>query len=48
MMGVGIRLATPGGVMGISMLNALELRYGHYERSTGLHSDIITLLLKLK
>jgi hypothetical protein len=48
MIGVGIRLATPGGVMGISKLNALELRYGHYERSTGLHSDIITVLLKLK
>lgn len=48
MIGAGIRLATPGGVMGISKLNALELRYGHYERSTGLHADIITLLLKLK
>lgn len=48
MMGVGIRFATPGGVMGISKLNALEFRYGHYERSTGLHSDIVTLLLKLK
>jgi hypothetical protein len=48
MIGAGMRLATPGGVMGISRLNALELRYGHYERSTGLHADIITLLLKLK
>ncbi|MEX1238450.1 MAG: DUF3570 domain-containing protein [Cyclobacteriaceae bacterium] len=46
--GTGIRYAPPGGVAGFSRLNALELRYGHYERSTGLNANIITLLAKFK
>lgn len=48
MVGLGIRYAPPGGLLGISKFNALELRYGHYNRSTGLTSDIITLLAKFK
>jgi hypothetical protein len=48
MVGMGIRYAPPGGVMNISKLNAFELRYGHYDRSTGLTSNIISLLAKLK
>jgi hypothetical protein len=48
MVGLGIRYAPPGGVMNISKFNAFELRYGHYDRSTGLTSNIITLLAKLK
>jgi hypothetical protein len=48
MKGVGLRFAPPGGVAGLARLNAMELRYGHYNRSTGLTSDIVTLLLKLK
>lgn len=48
MIGLGLRYAPPGGIMGISRFNALELRYGHYDRSTGLTSDIITMLAKFK
>jgi len=48
MVGMGIRYAPPGGIFNIPAVNAAELRYGHYERSTGLKSDIITLLLKFK
>jgi len=48
MAGLGIRYAPPGGVLNIARFNALELRYGHYKRSTGLSSDIFTLLLKFK
>jgi hypothetical protein len=48
LVGMGIRYAPPGGVMGLSRLNALELRYGHYQRSTGLNSNIVTLLAKFK
>jgi Protein of unknown function (DUF3570) len=48
MTGMGFRYSPPGGVLNQSKLNALELRYGHYHRSTGLHSDIITMLLKFK
>jgi len=46
--GAGIRFAPPKGVFGWQHLNMLELRYGHYNRSTGLVSNIITLNLKVK
>jgi hypothetical protein len=46
--GLNLRLAPPKGVFGIQQLNTLELRYGHYMRSTGLNSDILTLALKFK
>jgi hypothetical protein len=48
MVGMGLRFAPPGGIFGVPAINVAELRYGHYERSTGLKSDIITLLLKFK
>lgn len=48
MVGLGIRYAPPGGLAGLARMNALELRYGHYSRSTGLNSNIITLLFKYK
>ncbi len=48
MVGLGVRYAPPGGIAGVSRFNALELRYGHYERSTGLSADIFSLLLKFK
>lgn len=46
--GAGIRLTPPGGVFGMKRVNMLELRYGHYNRSNGLNSDIISLNLKFK
>lgn len=46
--GVGFRFAPPGGLFGIKHWNDLELRYGHYNRTDKLHSDIITLALKFK
>jgi Protein of unknown function (DUF3570) len=46
--GTGIRMAPPGGLFGIRHWNALELRYGHYLRSTGMTANIITLLVKVK
>jgi hypothetical protein len=46
--GTGLRLAPPNGVFGIKNLNNLEVRYGHYTRSNGLASDIVTLLFKVK
>jgi hypothetical protein len=41
--GTGIRFAPENGVLKIKHWTALEIRYGHYMRSTGLHSDIISL-----
>jgi hypothetical protein len=46
--GTGFRIAPPKGVFGITRFNMLELRYGHYNRSNGLNSDIISLNLKFK
>lgn len=47
-LGTGIRLAPPGGVLGIGHWQSLELRYGHYVRSTGMVANSLTLLAKLK
>jgi hypothetical protein len=46
--GLNWRLSPPNGVFGMQHLNTLELRYGHYMRSTGLNSDVVTLALKFK
>jgi Protein of unknown function (DUF3570) len=44
--GAGIRMAPPHGVFGMKKLNSAELRYAHYSRTDGLHSDIVTIALK--
>lgn len=46
--GAGFRIAPPKGVFGLNHFNALELRYGHYTKTTGMNSDIISLNLKFK
>lgn len=46
--GLGFRTAPPKGVMGVSNLHDLELRYGHYTQTTGLASDVLSLSLGFK
>lgn len=48
--GLGVRVAPPGGIMGIRHFASLEIRYGHFYRTagTGMNSDMITLAAKLK
>lgn len=46
--GAGFRIAPPKGVFGLQHWNMVELRYGHYDRSNGLHSDIVSVNLKFK
>ncbi len=46
--GAGFRITPPAGVFKIQHLNSLELRYGHYQKTTGMNSDIISLNLKIK
>lgn len=46
--GAGIRLSPPGGLFGWQHFNMLELRYGRYDRSNGLNSNIISLHLRYK
>lgn len=46
--GSGVRLAPPGGVLGIRQWNAVEFRYGHYYRTTTMVSNIVSMLIKVK
>ncbi|SIP86274.1 Protein of unknown function [Chryseobacterium sp. RU37D] len=46
--GVGIRFNPKNGLFGIERLNMLEIRYGHYTKSVGMKSDIISLNLRFK
>lgn len=46
--GSGIRWVPEKGVFGIRRWSSLELRYGHFTRTNGLHSDIITAALQFK
>jgi hypothetical protein len=46
--GAGLRLATPGGILGIPNWNALEIRYGYYSRSNGMVGHSLTMHIKLK
>lgn len=47
-LGTGVRVVSPNGVLGISKFNAIEIRFGHYSRQTGLVSNIISLSAKFK
>lgn len=46
--GAGIRMTPPKGVFGFQRLGMLELRYGHYTRSEGMQSDVLTLNLQFR
>jgi hypothetical protein len=48
MLGAGIRLAPPKGIMGNSHFNMIEVRYGHYTRSNNLNSNIVSMNLRFK
>lgn len=47
-LGMGVRLATPRGILGITNFNALEIRYGYYSRSTGMVGHSISAHIKIK
>ena len=46
--GAGIKYSPLQGVLGISKLNTVEIRYGHYERTNGLNANVISLNIKYK
>ncbi|MFM6915113.1 MAG: DUF3570 domain-containing protein [Aquirufa sp.] len=46
--GAGLRLATPGGILGIPNWNSLEVRYGYYSRSNGMIGHSLTMHIKIK
>ncbi|SFA92809.1 Protein of unknown function [Flavobacterium swingsii] len=46
--GIGMKLTPLKGVFGIKHFNTLELRYGHYTKTTNMISNIISLNIKYK
>jgi hypothetical protein len=46
--GMGMKYTPPKGVFGMKHFNTLELRYGHYSRTTNMMSNIISLNIKYK
>lgn len=46
--GAGFRIAPPEGVFKMQHLAALEIRYGHYHKTTGMNSNIISMNLKFR
>ena len=46
--GGNMRIAPATGVFGMKHFSMIELRYGHYMRSTNLNSDIISMNLRFK
>lgn len=46
--GMGFKFTPLKGLLGIQRLHTLELRYGHYDSSRNLVSDIISLNIKFK
>jgi len=46
--GAGLRIAPPNGVFKMQHWGSVELRYGHYDRTNGLSSDIISLNIAVK
>jgi hypothetical protein len=46
--GTGIRYTPEKGVLGIKQWSLVELRYGHYNRSNGLNSNIFSMNLRFR
>jgi hypothetical protein len=46
--GAGLRLAPPAGILGITHLSMIELRYGHYSKNIDMSANVITLNVKWK
>lgn len=47
-LGAGLHFTPRNGVFGITQLTLLELRYGHYLKTTGMNANIISLNLRFK
>ena len=46
--GVGVHFTPAKGVFGVKQFSMVELRYGHYIKTTGMDANIISLNLKFK
>jgi hypothetical protein len=46
--GAGLRIAPPAGVFNMQHVSALEIRYGHYQKTTDMNANIISLHVKFR
>jgi len=46
--GAGLKFTPPKGVFGIKHFNTVEIRYGHYTKTTQMTSNIVSINLKYK
>jgi hypothetical protein len=46
--GAGLRIAPPQGVFKLKHFNSLEVRYGHYQKTTGMNANIVSMNLGFK
>lgn len=46
--GLNLRFTSADGILGLKVFNAVEVRYGHYNRSDGLYSNMIAVSFKFK
>jgi len=46
--GIGCKFTPLNGLFGVKHFNTLEIRYGHYGKSTGMASNILSLNIKYK
>jgi hypothetical protein len=47
-MGIDLKIAPPGGILGLPHVNMIEIRYGYYKRNIGLKAQIISINMKFK
>ncbi len=47
-LGAGVKFTPPKGVFGIAHFNTIELRYGHYSKTTDMIADIVSINLKYR
>ena len=46
--GMGLKFSPLKGVLGMKHFHTLEMRYGHYTRSTNMVSNIVSINIKYK
>lgn len=46
--GAGVKFTPPNGVFGVKHFNTIEIRYGHYSKTTEMVADIISINLRYK
>jgi hypothetical protein len=47
-MGMGFRIISADGIFGLTRWKMIEIRYGHYERQTGLTSNMVSIHSRFK